>query len=189
MANYNKILLVGNLTRDPQLSYLPSQTPVVEFGLAVNRRWRAQDGQQREEVCFVDCRAYGKSAETINTYLRKGRQILVEGRLQFDQWQAQDGTKRSKHRVFVESFQFLDSQRGAAAPAPGEEGNYAPPPRRAAPAPAPRAAPPAPPAAPAAPQPQAPQPQAPQPAPAPANDEPPPAYDEEQAGGGEDIPF
>ena len=107
MANFNKILLMGNLTRDPQLSYTPNQTPVVDFGLATNRKWTGQDGSQREETCFVDCRAFGRQAENINKYLSKGRQLLVEGRLTFDSWTAQDGTKRSKHRVTVESFQFL----------------------------------------------------------------------------------
>ncbi|MHC4483247.1 MAG: single-stranded DNA-binding protein [Planctomycetota bacterium] len=107
MANFNKVLLMGNLTRDPQLSYLPSQTAVVEFGLAVNRRWKGQDGNQREETCFVDCRAFGRQAENINKYLSKGRGVFVEGRLTFDSWTAQDGTKRSRHRVTVENFQFL----------------------------------------------------------------------------------
>ena len=113
MANYNKVILIGNLTRDPQVSYLPSQMAVVEFGLAINRRWRGQDGQQKEETCFVDCRAYGKQAETLNQYMSKGRPILVEGRLQYDQWEGKDGTKRSKHRVIVERFQFLGSAGGA----------------------------------------------------------------------------
>ncbi len=107
MANFNKVLLMGNLTRDPQLSYLPSQTAVVEFGLAVNRRWKSQDGENREETCFVDCRAFGRLAENINKYLTKGRLLFVEGRLTFDSWTAQDGSKRSKHRVTVENFQFL----------------------------------------------------------------------------------
>ena len=107
MANFNKILLMGNLTRDPQLSYLPSQTPVVEFGLATNRRWTSKDGNQREETCFIDCRAFGKTAEIINKYLTKGRPVFLEGRLDFDSWTAQDGTRRSKHRVTVENFQFL----------------------------------------------------------------------------------
>ncbi len=115
MANFNKVLLMGNLTRDPQLSYLPSQTAVVEFGLAVNRRWTGQDGSEREEVCFVDCRAFGKMAENINKYLKKGRPLFVEGRLTFDSWTAQDGSKRSKHRVTVEGFQFLGSPGGANA--------------------------------------------------------------------------
>ena len=112
MANYNKIILAGNLTRDPQLSYLPSQTPVCEFGLAVNRRWRGQDGQQREETCFVDCRCYGKQAETFNQYMSKGRSVLIEGRLQYDRWEDKDGQKRSKHRISVQSFQFLDGGSG-----------------------------------------------------------------------------
>lgn len=186
MANYNKIILVGNLTRDPQLSYLPSQTPVVEFGLAVNRKWKDQSGQQREEVCFIDCRAYAKSAEIINQYLRKGRQILVEGRLQFDQWTDKDGNKRSKHRVFVENVQFLDArQQGGQgyAPQPGAQGH--------APQQAPQQGA----------QGQGPQqarqmrpPQAPQQVP-PGMDEPPaqgpqePAFEEDFAGGQDNIPF
>ncbi len=107
MANFNKVLLMGNLTRDPQLSYTPNQTPVVDFGLATNRRWTGQDGSQREETCFVDCRAFGRQAENINKYLSKGRLVFVEGRLTFDTWTAQDGTKRSRHRVTVENFQFM----------------------------------------------------------------------------------
>lgn len=107
MANYNKIILAGNLTRDPQLSYLPSNTAVVEFGLAINRHWSDQQGQKREETCFVDCRAYGRQAETINQYMAKGQAILIEGRLQFQQWKAQDGSRRSKHIVIVDTFQFL----------------------------------------------------------------------------------
>ena len=86
MTNYNRVILAGNLTRDPQLSYLPNQTAAVEFGMAINRRWRSQDGQQREETCFVDCRAYGRQAETINQYMSKGRPLLVESRLQFASW-------------------------------------------------------------------------------------------------------
>ena len=115
MANFNKILLMGNLTRDPQLTYLPSQTAVVEFGLAVNRKWTGKDGEGREETCFVDCRAFGRLAENINKYLTKGRPLFVEGRLTFDSWTAQDGTKRSKHRVTVENFQFLPGGAGAGA--------------------------------------------------------------------------
>jgi len=121
MANYNKVLLIGNLTRDPQLSYLPSQTAVVDFGLAVNRRWTGQDGQQREETCFVDCQAFGRQAENINKYMTKGRQLFVEGRLTFNSWTAQDGTKRSRLRVTVERFQFLGAPSGAAKGA-GETG-------------------------------------------------------------------
>jgi single-strand DNA-binding protein len=114
MANYNKVILMGNLTRDPQMSYLPSQKPVVDFGLAVNRRWRGQDNQQREETCFVDCRVYGKQAEVFTQYMTKGRAVLIEGRLQYDTWEGKDGVKRSKHRVIVERFVFVG---GAAATA------------------------------------------------------------------------
>lgn len=112
MANFNRIILIGNLTRDPQLSYLPSQTPVCEFGLAVNRKWM-KDGQKREEVCFIDCQCFGKSAETLNQYTKKGDPLLVEGRLKFDSWEGQDGQKRSKHRVAIESFQFLGKAKAA----------------------------------------------------------------------------
>ncbi len=113
MANYNKVILIGNLTRDPQLSYTPSQTAVVELSLAVNRKWKGQDGQAREETCFIDVTAFSRQAETLNQYMSKGRPILVEGRLQFQQWTAQDGTKRSKHRVTVQNFQFLPRGQGA----------------------------------------------------------------------------
>jgi single-strand DNA-binding protein len=115
MANFNKVFLMGNLTRDPQVSYLPSQTAVCELGLAVNRRWTGQDGQQKEEVSFVDVVAYGKQAETLGKYLRKGRPVFIEGRLKLDQWEAQDGTKRSKMRVVLEGFQFIDSRAGGEA--------------------------------------------------------------------------
>jgi single-strand DNA-binding protein len=127
MANYNKVILMGNLTRDPQLSYLPSQTAVVDFGIAVNRHWTGQDGQQREEVCFVDCRAFGKPAETISKYCKKGRPLMLEGRLTFDSWTGQDGVKKSRLRVTVESFQFLPTGgRGAEQVAPADEGAQSP---------------------------------------------------------------
>ncbi|NIA17104.1 MAG: single-stranded DNA-binding protein [Planctomycetes bacterium] len=126
MANYNKVILLGNLTRDPQLSYTPNQTAVVDFGLATNRKWTAADGQQREEVCFVDCRAFGKTAETINKYCQKGRQLMVEGRLTFDSWQGQDGVKRSKLRVTVENFQFIGS---AGQSGPRQQGPQGQPPQ------------------------------------------------------------
>ena len=124
MASYNKVFLIGNLTRDPQLSYTPSQTAVVDFGLATNRKWTAQDGTQREDTCFVDCRAFGRQAETINKYLTKGRPVFVEGRLTFDSWNAQDGTKRSKHRVTIENFQFLGGGGGGGQGGQGG-GSYA----------------------------------------------------------------
>ena len=115
MANFNKVMLMGNLTRDPQLSYTPSQTAVVDFGLAINRKYTGKDGQQKEEVCYVDCQAFGKQAETLNKYMSKGRPLFVEGRLRFDSWTAQDGSKRSRHRVTVENFQFLGGGGGGNA--------------------------------------------------------------------------
>lgn len=120
MSNFNKVLLMGNLTRDPQLSYTPSQTAVVDFGLAVNRRWTSRDGDKKEETCFVDCRAFGRTAENINKYMSKGRPLFIEGRLTFDSWTAQDGTKRSKHRVTVENFQFLPGTSGPGARQPDQ---------------------------------------------------------------------
>ena len=107
MANFNKVLLLGNLTRDPQLSYLPSQTAVVDFGLAVNRKWKGQDGTMKDETCFVDCRAFGKFAENLNKFCKKGNQLFIEGRLTFNSWTAKDGSKHSKHRITVEYFQLL----------------------------------------------------------------------------------
>ena len=140
MAGFNKIILIGNLTRDPQLSYLPNQTPVCEIGLAVNRKFRKQDGQQGEEVCFIDCSAFGKQAETLNQYMTKGRQILVEGRLQLDQWETQDGQKRSKHRVNIQNFQFLDGGgQGRGGGSSQGQGGYTQ--QAAAPQSAPQAAP------------------------------------------------
>jgi single-strand DNA-binding protein len=120
MASLNKVLLMGNLTRDPQLSYLPSQTALVDFGLAVNRRWTGKDGEKKEETCFVDCTAFGRQAETINKYLAKGRPVFVEGRLTFNSWVAQDGAKRSKLKVTVENFQFLGQPTGTNSSASGE---------------------------------------------------------------------
>src|SRR5579862_3050395 len=111
MANFNKIILLGNLTRDPQLKYLPSQMAVVEFGLAVNHKFRTKTGEEREEVLFIDCTCFGKGGEIINQYCQKGRPLLIEGRLKFDTWEdKQGGGKRSKHTVVVDNFQLLGSR-------------------------------------------------------------------------------
>jgi single-strand DNA-binding protein len=138
MANYNRIVLVGNLTRDPQLKYLPSQMPVVEFGMAVNHKFKTRDGQERDEVLFIDCSCFGKGAEIINTYCQKGKQLLVEGRLKYDSWEdKQGGGKRSKHTVVVDNFQFLGSREGGGG-APQQSyddaGGGEAPPQRSAPA-------------------------------------------------------
>src|SRR5438876_1868732 len=86
MANYNRIILVGNLTRDPQLRYLPSQMAVVDFGLAVNHKFKTKTGEDRDEVLFIDCSCFGRGAEVINQYCQKGKQLLVDGRLKLDTW-------------------------------------------------------------------------------------------------------
>jgi single-strand DNA-binding protein len=122
MPNLNRVMLMGNLTRDPELRYTPSNTAVANIGLAVNRRWRNQQGEQQEEVTFIDCEAWGRTAEVINQYLRKGRPIFIEGRLRLDQWQDKDGQNRSKLKVVVDSFEFIDSRSDAGGPPSGGGG-------------------------------------------------------------------
>ena len=112
MANFNKVLLVGNLTRDPELKSTPSNQSVAQIGLAVNRNYQTKDGEKREETTFVDCEAWGRTAEVMCQYLAKGRPVLVEGRLKLDQWQDKDGNNRSKLKVVIENFQFVDSRSG-----------------------------------------------------------------------------
>ena len=119
MSSYNKVILLGNITRDPALSYLPSHTAVIEFGMAMNRTYKKQDGSQGEEVAFVDCQMFGKRAEVINKYVHKGDQLFVEGRLKLDQWE-KDGQKRSKLRVMVENFEFIGGQKKDNTPAEEE---------------------------------------------------------------------
>jgi single-strand DNA-binding protein len=122
MASFNRVILVGNLTRDPELRYTPKGTAVVRLGVAVNRQWKTDSGEAREEVTFVDVDSFGRQAEVIAQYLKKGRPILVEGRLKYESWDdKQTNQKRSKLMVVLESFQFLDSGKrddgGSAAPA------------------------------------------------------------------------
>lgn len=132
MANLNKVFLMGNLTRDPELRYTPGGTAVCEFGLAINRSWTGKDGQKHEETCFVDCQAWARTGEVITEYCKKGRPIFVEGRLNFSSWEGKDGQKHSKLRVTVDNFQFLGGGRRDDAAAPPRQ--------KAAPAPAPEAA-------------------------------------------------
>ena len=183
MASFNQVILMGNLTRDPQLKFLPSQTAVAEFGIACNRKFSTQSGEQREEVTFVDCTAFGKTAETINKFFTKGKPIFIDGRLKYDQWEdKQGGGKRSKLTVVVNNFQFIGGRDG---PGGGGGGGYEAedhggggggggyedaPPRRSAPPPARGPAP-------------RPAPQRP-----PAQQEPPP-YSDEQQFKDDDIPF
>lgn len=112
MASFNRIVLVGNLTRDPQLSYTPSNTAVCKFGIATNRRWKDRDGKDRDDTCFVDCTLFGRGGETFNQYMKKGSMALVEGRLHLNQWTTPEGDKRSKHEVIVENFTFLGGGGG-----------------------------------------------------------------------------
>ena len=113
MASFNQVILLGNLTRDPQLKYLPSQTAVAEFGIACNRKFKSAAGEDREEVTFVDITAFGKQAELINQYFTKGKPIFIEGRLKFDSWEdKQGGGKRSKLTVVLEGFQFIGGRDG-----------------------------------------------------------------------------
>ena len=111
MPNYNKVILMGNLTRDPEVRYASSGNAIAKLGIAVNRYWRNKDGQQQEETTFVDVDAFGRQAETISQYLKKGRPIMIEGRLKLDQWEdKQTGQKRSKLGVVLDRFEFIDSR-------------------------------------------------------------------------------
>jgi single-strand DNA-binding protein len=119
MASFNKVILAGNLTRDPELRYTPKGTAIAKLGLAVNRTWKNEAGETKEEVTFVDVDAFGRQAEVIGQYLKKGRPILIEGRLKLDQWDdKQTGQKRSRLGVVLESFQFLDSGNRGDSTAP-----------------------------------------------------------------------
>ena len=113
MANLNKVMLIGNITRDPEIRYTPKGTALVELGLAVNRRYTAENGEKREETTFVDVTLWGRTAEIANEYLRKGRSVYIEGRLQLDTWDDKTtGQKRSKLRVVGEEMQMLGSREG-----------------------------------------------------------------------------
>ncbi len=121
-GNVNKVFLMGNLTRDVELKHTPNDQPVATFGLATNRKYRTREGEDRDEATFVDCEAWGRTAEVMSQYLSKGRPVFVEGRLKLDQWEDKEtGKSRSKLRVVVENFQFVDSpggSRGGERPAP-----------------------------------------------------------------------
>ncbi len=111
MPNYNKVILMGNLTRDPEVKYTSGGTAIAKLGMAINRTWTNKEGQKQEETTFVDVDAFGRQAEVIGQYLKKGRPVMIEGRLKLDQWDdKQTGQKRSKLGVTLEGFQFLDSR-------------------------------------------------------------------------------
>jgi single-strand DNA-binding protein len=134
MASFNKVILIGNLTRDPEVRYTPSGTAVGDLRMAINRRFRTGDGQEREETCFVGVTVWGRQAETCGEYLKKGSPALVEGRLKYDEWE-KEGQKFSRLSVVAERVQFLGSPRGAefrdgggepAGDDPGAGGNIPP---------------------------------------------------------------
>jgi single-strand DNA-binding protein len=107
---YNKVIMIGNLTRDIELKYLPSGSAIAKSAIATSHRYKTQTGEQKEEVCFLDFSVFGKGAEILNQYVRKGSKVMLEGRLIFEQWQAADGSNRSRHTLRVEEFKFLDSK-------------------------------------------------------------------------------
>lgn len=178
MASFNQVILMGNLTRDPVLRYTPSQMAVCDFGVACNRKFKGANGEEREEVTFVDVTAWGKQAEIINQYFSKGKPIFLQGRLKLDQWEdKQGGGKRSKLTVVLEQFQFVGGreggQRGGEGSPPQEYSEDRPQARAAAP---PRPAPVR-----SAPDSQAPASQ--------SQDQPAPPYGDEQQFKEDDIPF
>lgn len=116
MANLNKVLLIGNLTRDPDMRYIPSGSPVTHFGLAINRTYADANGEKQDDVCFVDVVAWNRLAEVCSEYLKKGKAVFIEGRLQYRSWETEDGGKRSKLEVVAQNIQFL----GGAAKADSE---------------------------------------------------------------------
>lgn len=121
MPNLNKVLLMGNLTRDPELRVTPKGTPICQFSLAINRQFKLESGESRDEAIFVDCEAWGKSGETIAKYLTKGRPLYVEGRLRLDQWEDKNTKeKRSRMKVVVEQFQFLGERGGDGGQKPND---------------------------------------------------------------------
>ena len=125
---FNKVIMVGNLTRDLELRYAPSGTAIGNTGIATSRKFKSGTGESREEVCFVDITFFGRTAEIANQYLRKGSKVLVEGRLKYDTWDDQNGNRRSKHSITVESMQMLgsknDSDGGAGYNNQSSSNNY-----------------------------------------------------------------
>ncbi|MFY9345205.1 MAG: single-stranded DNA-binding protein, partial [Planctomycetota bacterium] len=123
MANFNKVLLLGNLTRDVEMRHTQNGQALAKFGLAINRKWKSDSGEMKESTCFVDCTAWGRSAEVLSQYVRKGSPLFVEGRLEYSTWEDKNGGgKRSKLDVTVENFQLLGGggSRGAGGGGGGE---------------------------------------------------------------------
>jgi single-strand DNA-binding protein len=120
MANFNRVILAGNLTRDPELRYTPKGVAIAKITLAINRTWKNETGETKEEVTFVDVDAFGRQAEVVGQYMKKGRPFLVEGRLKLDQWEDKNThQKQSKLKVVLEGFSFIDA-KGADSGAPSD---------------------------------------------------------------------
>jgi single-strand DNA-binding protein len=120
MAAFNRVIMAGNLTRDPQLSYTPKQTAVVDVGLAVDEKWTDAEGANHEDTCFIDVRAFGRLAENMNKYLRIGSAVLVEGKLKLERWE-KNGEHYSKHRLVAQTVTFLDGKPNGHQRQPGED--------------------------------------------------------------------
>ena len=119
---YNKVIMIGNLTRDIELKYLPSGSAIANGAIATSHKYKKQNGEQVDEVCFLDFSIFGKGGEIFNQYVRKGSKVMLEGRLVFQQWKAQDGTNRSRHALSVTEFKFLDNKNDS--PDTGAGNNY-----------------------------------------------------------------
>lgn len=117
--NYNRVMIAGNLTRDPQVRFFANERAVANFSLAVNNRYKTADGEQKEETTFIDIEAWGRTAELVGQYLTKGRGAFVEGRLKLDSWEDKEGQKRQKLKVVADTVQFLGSPGGAKGPDAG----------------------------------------------------------------------
>jgi len=116
--------MIGNLTRDIELKYIPSGAAIAKGAIATSHSFKTQAGEKKEEVCFLDFSVFGKSAEILNQYVRKGSKVMLEGRLVFEQWTAQDGTNRNRHTLRVETFKFLDSKADSASNNGGGYNSY-----------------------------------------------------------------
>jgi single-strand DNA-binding protein len=119
MASFNKVIMIGNLTKDPEIRYTPSGTPVANFRIAVNHRYKSGE-ELKEDVCFIDIVVFGKQAEHCGQYLSKGQSVVVDGRLQERRWETDDGQKRSKHEIVAQTVRFL-SRKGEATHSPAEQ--------------------------------------------------------------------
>ena len=124
MASFNRVILIGNLTPDPEVRFASGNNAICKFGLAVSRNFTTRDGEKREETTFVDIDAFGKVGEILGKYLAKGRPVMIEGRLQLDSWENKDGEKRNKLKVVCENFQFLGTGRGGDDEKSGSGGSF-----------------------------------------------------------------